>query len=87
MGRDDTRIQFVHDEHGKTTAVLMPIDLWQEMVQDNASHLIPEWHKEEVRKTLAETKPEDLIPLETFLQNGRRGKLSTPISINSLERV
>ena len=29
--------------------------------------VIPEWQKEHVRKRLAETKPEDYIPLEDFL--------------------
>jgi hypothetical protein len=72
MGFDDNRIQFLHDADGKTTAVLVPIDLWQELTEDEVAFVVPEWHKDEVRKTIEETKPEDYIPLETFLEGWKK---------------
>jgi hypothetical protein len=29
-------IQYISDEHGKTTSVIVPIELWQEMTEDDA---------------------------------------------------
>jgi hypothetical protein len=29
-------IQYISDEHGKTTSVIVPIKLWQEMTEDEA---------------------------------------------------
>jgi hypothetical protein len=67
MGRDDTRIQYLQDATGRTTAVLVPIELWEQMEQKDDTAM-PEWHKAEIDRIQAQTKPEDYQPLEQFLK-------------------
>ena len=67
MRFDDSRLQYLQDATGNTTAVLVPIEVWKEMNPEWMDG-IPESHKVELDKILAETKPEDYIPLEKFLK-------------------
>lgn len=47
-----TKVQFISNEKGKPTGVVVPIKQW-EAIQNELNYLVPEWHKKVVRARVA----------------------------------
>ena len=50
-----TKVQFISNEKGKPTGVVVPIKQW-EAIQNELNYLVPDWHKEVVRTRVADTE-------------------------------
>lgn len=60
-------IQYVHDEEGKTTAVLVPINEWEDLTERyTRKGELPQWQKDMIDEQLEFIKnhPDQLISME-----------------------
>jgi hypothetical protein len=67
-------VQYVSDNSGRTTAVLIPIDDWNQIRKDypaimNMEEELPQWQKDLIdqRMMLLKQHPEQVTSLEDFL--------------------
>jgi len=71
-------LQYISDTVGKTTAVIIPIEEWDELKEkypgiDSSEDDIPEWQKELVRhRRRLMNEPGQMIPLDEFLEQMER---------------
>jgi hypothetical protein len=71
----DTPLQYITNEHGETTAVIIPIEDWlgitnrlAEIPQENGD--LPPWQKEilDERMKFMRENPDCFVPLDDFLK-------------------
>ena len=65
-------LQYISDDDGNKTSVIIPIDKWNKLLQDlfvNKIDEIPEWQKEEVNHRMKELEeqPETAIDFDKML--------------------
>ncbi len=62
-------LQYVHDEKGETTAVLVPINEWKDLTERYTREgELPQWQKDMIDEQLAFIKnhPDQLISMKEF---------------------
>jgi hypothetical protein len=66
---DKSHIQYLHDNSGKPTAVLIPINDWKNIEAQVLSDDIPQWQKKllDERLKLARKHPKQLLDFDTAM--------------------
>lgn len=66
-------LQYITDDKGQTTGVYIPIQDWDNIKSkytniEQEAYQVPEWQKEEVRKRIKNTKPDQYLSWEEVEQ-------------------
>ncbi len=66
-------LQYITDDKGQTTGVYIPIQDWDKLTTkyqdiEQEAYVIPEWQKQEVRRRIKNTKPENYLSWEEVEQ-------------------
>jgi hypothetical protein len=64
-------LQYLQDNHGNTTAVVVPIEDWNKFTEKyNDLEDLPQWQKNIIDQRLDFLKnhPDELVPLEDFMK-------------------
>lgn len=64
-------LQYLQDNNGNTTAVVVPIEEWNRFTEKYKDlEELPQWQKSIINERLALIKnhPEELLPLEDFMK-------------------
>ena len=67
MGLEDNRIQYLHDAEGNTTAVLVPIELWEHIGPKDDSSKYTAAQLAEIEEGIADYEAGRVIPWEVAL--------------------
>jgi hypothetical protein len=71
MGRDDNRIQYLQDTNGRTTEVLVPIELWEQMEPKDDSYKYTTAQLAEIEEGMEDYKAGRVISWEEALMEIR----------------
>jgi hypothetical protein len=64
-------LQYLQDNNGNTTAVVIPIEEWNKFTEKyNDLEELPQWQKDVIDQRLGFIKnhPDELVPLEDFMK-------------------
>jgi hypothetical protein len=64
-------LQYLQDNNGNTTAVVVPIQEWNQLTEKyKGLEELPQWQKEVIDQRLAFVKnhPDQLVPLDNFMK-------------------
>ena len=70
-------LQYIHDINGRTTAVIVPIEEWNRIIEKyNDVEDLPQWKKEVIdrRLELYKRHPERAMPVEKFFEQMAEGE-------------
>lgn len=58
------KVKYIVDEKGQKNAVLVPIQIWEDLIDTDKSDDIPQWHKEILNSRLDKLEKQKLYELK-----------------------